>query len=266
MSMYDLKAHYQEINHYANFFDMIGEYEKSDLCYERLKALADHTNKKIRTANRKSDGQHISDEEFIKISKNFLKVITDPFLQPFDYLEKKVIRPTWTKIKEIGHEIDKAVRKNIPGGWATVVLVAASAGYLGPQATTAVRGFFSEGGTLSQALESKNPIINAAANTLLNMGVSGLIQGVNPKEIQSGNTPGYNQTAEIQFVNMFNAAYTQLRNTPAQADRQKKFDEIKKKLPEDFKKLGPQYANIIQQFSEDIKNKINKDYPNAPIK
>ena len=160
--MEKLQIYTDTLQTYASFFDAVGDYKSSDECTEYLVKIS-----KIQDKN-------------IRLSWSFTKMFG---------LDK-----AWNWIKEQGKKVDKWVRDKIPGGWATVVLIAAGAGAFGPQIQTQLLTFFNKGGKLEQLLNSDNPAERAIGKTLFNTAQNKVQQTIGqvgqPGQSRATTTPG----------------------------------------------------------------------------
>ena len=158
--MDNLKIYTETLQNYASFYDAVGDYKSSDECTELLHKISNIQESNIR-----------------------LSAIT---LKTFG-LQKPI---NW--IIDQGKKLDKWVRAKIPGGWITVVVIAAGAGAFGPQIQAQLTTFFNKGGKLEQLLNSNNPAERAIGKTLLDTATKKVQQTT-----QQIAQPGQNRTSVL---------------------------------------------------------------------
>ena len=178
--MDNLQIYSETLRSYASFYDAVGDYKSSDECTEIL-----HKISKIQESN-------------IRLSFNLLKTLG---------LQKPL---NW--VIDQGKKLDKWVRAKIPGGWITVVVIAAGAGAFGPEIQGQLTTFFNKGGKLEQLLTSNNPAERAIGKTLLDTATNKVQQttqqlaqpGQNRSTVLPGQTtqqPSYsNMQMDVQQV------------------------------------------------------------------
>lgn len=126
---------------YASIFDKTGEFKNADECYQILELHNDN-------------------------QSNFNKYALR-FRNPLKDIERSLRKNIWDPIKELGKKIDQTVRKYVPGGWVTVITMAAGAGVLGKDAAIAVKNFIGKGGKLETWATKGTVAQKAAAKAVL---------------------------------------------------------------------------------------------------
>jgi len=160
--MDNLQIYSETLQSYASFYDAVGDYKSSDECTEFLVKISNIQDKNIR------------------LSFSFTKMFG---------LDK-----AWNWIKEQGKKVDKWVRDKVPGGWVTVVVIAAGAGAFGAHIQGQLTSFFAKGGKVEQLLNSNNPAERAIGKTLLDTATNKIQQTTQqlaqPGQNRSTNQPG----------------------------------------------------------------------------
>jgi hypothetical protein len=162
--MDNLQIYSQTLQSYASFYDAVGDYKSSDECTKFLVKISNIQDKNIR------------------LSFNFLKTVG--LQKPINYLIDQ------------GKKLDKWIRANIPGGWITVVVIAAGAGAFGPQIKSQLLTFFNKGGKLEQLLNSNNPAERAIGKTLLDTATK-KVQQTTQQLAQPGQNRSTNQAGVL---------------------------------------------------------------------
>lgn len=242
--MNELKDYISTIKLYGELADSFGDYKTADECYALLKE-AEAISNNIRTASTKTAGG--------------------------------LFRGIGKAIKNIGRQIDRTVRKVVPGGWGTVIGLAAGPvlGKLAPALKgvgSKVLNFVASGGDPMSLLgPGVKPEVRQIANMFLQQAQT---QGVQAGQggmpvmttdagqpgaaqsgfagLQTGTTPAYYQSPATTFLYIRNKAIQELNAIPDIKQRQAKYNELKSKLPGDIQRQIPEYSNSVQGLLKDI--------------
>ena len=158
--MIEKRSYIELLKKYAEYYDANNEFSKADDCTRQIYRIA-----------------------HVKTSGNFFSEL---FHSPLNAIERNIIRPVGKFVDKIGEELDKAVRKYLPGGWTSVLLYATGQGVFGRGAMQAYNQFFGAGGKIEQLVNSDNPAERAAGLALQDMANDMLKEG----QTRSQSLPG----------------------------------------------------------------------------